>query len=73
MKRIDGFEDDPPLPSGVKCFGGSRSGKKSAMGHFRGLLLSNQTHCSTSDAETQLFKKAPGVGAFLSCMGHCVL
>jgi IS5 family transposase len=36
-------------------------------------LLSNQTHRSTSDDEARLFKKAPGVGAFLSFMGHCVM
>jgi hypothetical protein len=34
---------------------------------------SNQTHRSTSDDEARLFKKAPGVGAFLSFMGHCVM
>jgi transposase len=37
------------------------------------LLLSNQTNRSSSDAEARLIKKAPGVGAFLSFMGHCVM
>jgi hypothetical protein len=57
-----------------KGFGGSVSaGKKRAKGDFCGLLLSNQTHRSTSDGEARLYKKAPGVGAFLSFMGHCVM
>lgn len=56
----------------AKGFGGNASGKKRAKGDFRGLRLSNQTHRSSSVAEAQLFKKAPGVGAFLSFMGHCV-
>jgi hypothetical protein len=73
LERIDGLDDGPPPPSGGKGFGGSNSGKKRAKGDFRGLLLSNQTHRSTSDDETRLFKKAPGVGAFLSFMGHCVM
>jgi hypothetical protein len=60
-------------PSLSKGFGGASSGKKRAKGDFRGLLLSNQTHRSTSDDEARLFKKAPGVGAFLSFMGHCVM
>ena len=73
LKRIDGLNDDPPPPGNGKGFGGHASGKKRAKGDFRGLLLSNQTHRSTSDGEAQLFKKAPGVGAFLSFMGHCVM
>jgi hypothetical protein len=61
-------------PSGGKGFGSSTSaGKKRAKGDFRGLLLSNQTHRSSSDGEARLFKKAPGVGAFLSFMGHRVM
>lgn len=73
LERIDGLDDGPPPPSGGKGFGGTTSGKKRAKGDFRGLLLSNQTHRSTSDGEARLFKKAPGVGAFLSFMGHCVM
>jgi transposase len=73
LERIDGLDDDPPPPSGGKGFGGSSSGTKRAKGDFRGLLLSNQTHRSTSDGEARLFKKAQGVGAFLSFMGHCVM
>lgn len=46
---------------------------KRAKGDFRGLLLSNQTHCSSSDGEARLFKKAPGVGVFLSFLGHCLM
>ena len=74
LKRIDGLDDGPPPPSGSKGFGTpSTSAKKRAKGDFRGLLLSNQTHRSTSDDEARLFTKAPGVGAFLSFMGHCVM
>ena len=73
LERIDGPDDDPPPPSSGKGFGGNASGKKRAKGDFRGLLLSNQTHRSISDGEARLFKKAPGVGAFLSFMGHCVM
>ena len=71
LERIDGLDDDPPPPSCAQGFGGSTpAGKTRAKGDFRGLLLSNQTHCSTSDGETRLFKKAPGVVAYLSFMGH---
>jgi hypothetical protein len=58
---------------GGNGFGGGSGGKKRAKGDFRDLLLSNQTHRSSSDGEARLFKKAPGVGAFLSFMGHCVM
>jgi hypothetical protein len=73
LERNDGLDDDPTPPSGGRGFGGSSSGKKRAKGDFRGLLVSNQTHRSTSDNEGRLFKKAPGGGAFLSFMGHCVM
>jgi len=74
LERVDGLDDGPPPPSGGNGFGSSATGgKKRAKGDFRGLLLSNQTHLSTSDGEARLFKKAPGVGAFLSFMGHCVM
>ena len=74
LKRIDGLDDGPPPPSGGNEFGSSPTGgKKRASGDFRGLLLSNQTHRSTSDGEARLFMKAPGVGAFLSFMGHGVM
>jgi len=74
LEWIDGLDDDPPPPAGGKGFGGSTpAGKARAKGDIRGLLLSNQTHRSISDAEARLFKKAPGVGAFLSFMGHCVM
>ncbi len=73
LERIDGLDDDAPPPSGGRGFGGLSSGSKRAKGDFRGLLLSNQTHRSTGDDEARLFKKAPGVGAVLSFMGHCVM
>ena len=73
LERIGGIDDDLPPPSSGKGFGGDNGGEKRAQGDFRGLLLSNQTHRSSSDGEARLFKKAPGVGAFLSFMGHCVM
>ena len=74
LERIDGLDDGPPPPSGGNGFGSSATGgKKRTKGDFRGLLLSNQTHRSTSNGEARLFKKASGVGAFLSFMGHCVM
>jgi hypothetical protein len=54
-------------------FGVSSNGTKRGKGDFSGLLLVNKTQRSTSDAEYRLFKKNPGVGAFLSFMGHCVM
>jgi len=48
LERIDGLDDGPPPPSGGKGFGGNTSGKKRAKGDFRGLLLSNQTHRSST-------------------------
>jgi transposase len=73
LERIDGLDDGLPPPSSGKGFGGGGSSEKRAKGDFRGLLLSNQTHRSSSDGEARLFKKAPGVGAFLSFMGHCLM
>jgi hypothetical protein len=73
LERIDGLDDSPPPASDGQEFSGNGSGKKRAKGDFSGLLLSNQTHRSSSDGEARLFKKAPGVGAFLSFMGHCVM
>ena len=73
LERIDGIDDELPPPSGGMGFGCASADKKRAKGDFRGLLLSNQTHRSSSDDEARLFKKAPGVGAFLSFMGHCVM
>jgi hypothetical protein len=73
LERIDGLDDGPPPPNGGKGFGGGDGGKKRIKGDFRGLLLSNQTHRFTSDDEARLFKRASGVRAFLSFMGHCVM
>jgi hypothetical protein len=73
LEWVDGLGDELPPPSGGKGFGSSNSGKKRAKGDFLGLLLSNQTHRSSSDDEARLFKKAPAAGAFLSFMGHCVM
>ena len=74
LERIDGFDDYPPPPSGGRGFGGTASaGARRAKGDFRGLLLSNQTHRSSADSKARLFKNAPGVGGFLSFMGHCVM
>jgi IS5 family transposase len=37
------------------------------------MLLSNQTHRSSSDGEARLFRKSGGTGAFLSHLGHCLM
>ena len=74
LERIDGSDDDPPPPSGGKGFGGTAGKeKKRARGDFSGLLLSNQTHRSSSDEEARLFRKSGGTGAFLSYLGHCLM
>jgi hypothetical protein len=73
LERIDGG-DDPPPPSGGNGFGSEPAkGKKRAKGDFRGLLLSNQTHRSSSDAEARLFRKSGGTGAYLSYLGPCLM
>jgi hypothetical protein len=74
LERIEGMDADPPPPSGGKGFGTpATTAKKRAKSDFHGLLLSKPTHRSKTDDEARLFKKAPGVGAFLSFMGHCVM
>ncbi len=74
LERIDGSDDDPTPPSGGNGFGsGGGKGRKRAKGDFRGLLLSNQTHRSSSDGEARLFRKSGGTGAFLSYLGHCLM
>jgi transposase len=73
LERINGTDDDPPPPCGGHGFGSAPAkGKKRAKGDFRGLLLSNQTHRSSSDGEARLFRKSGGTGAFLSYLGHCL-
>ncbi len=63
LERIDGSDDDPPPPSYGKGFGsGDGKGKKRAKGDFRGLLLSNQTHRSSTDGEARLFRKSNSTG-----------
>jgi transposase len=74
LERIDGIDDNPPPPSGGNGFGStSAKGRKRAKGDFRGLLLSNQTHRSSSDPEARLFRKSNSTGAFLSYLGHCLM
>lgn len=74
LERIDGSDDEPPPPSGGHGFGSAPvKGKKRAKGDFRGLLLSNQTHRSSSDGEARLFRKSGGTGAYLSYLGHCLM
>ncbi len=75
LERIDGTDDDePPPPSGGHGFGSTPAKrKKRAKGDFRGLLLSNQTHRSSSDGEARLFRKSGGTGAYLSYLGHCLM
>jgi transposase len=74
LERIEGIDDDPPPSSGGNGFGSAPGKqKKRARGDFRGLLLSNQTHRSSSDGEARLFRKSGGTGAFLSYLGHCLM
>jgi len=74
LERIDGSDDEPPPPGGGNGFGtAAAKGKKRAKGDFRGLLLSNQTHRSSSDGEARLFRKSGGTGAYLSYLGHCLM
>ena len=40
---------------------------------FRGEKRSNATHVSTTDPEARLYKKSPGTGAMLCCMGHALM
>jgi transposase len=71
LERIDETDDDPPPPSGGNGFGSAPAKrKKRAKGDFRGLLLSNQTHRSSSDPEARLFRKSNSTGTFLSYLGH---
>jgi hypothetical protein len=39
----------------------------------RGLLLSNQTHRSSSVGEARLIRKPNSTGSFLSYLGHCLM
>jgi IS5 family transposase len=72
LERIDGSDDEPPSSSGGNGFGSAPAkGKKRAKGDFRGLLLSNQTHRSSSDGEARLFRKSNSTGAYLSYLCHC--
>jgi len=74
LERIQGIDDDPPPPRGGMGFGGTTGkGEKRAKGDFRGLLLSNQTHRSSTDGEARLFRKSSSTGAFLSYLGHCLM
>uniref|UniRef100_UPI001C240695 IS5 family transposase n=1 Tax=Synechococcus sp. CCY 9618 TaxID=2815602 RepID=UPI001C240695 len=74
LERIDGIDDDPSPPSSGHGFGSTPAqGKKRAKGDFRGLLLSNQTHRSSSDGEARLFRKSNSTGAYLSYLGHCLM
>ena len=74
LERSDGLNDRPSPPSGGNVFASSGTGsQRHAKGDFHCLLHSNQTNRSTSDRETRLFRKAPGVGALLSFMGHGIV
>ena len=67
LERIDGSDDESPPPSGGNGFGpGPAKGKKRAKGDFRGLLLSNQTHRSSSVGEERLFGRSGDTGAYLT-------
>ena len=40
---------------------------------FRGEKRSNATHVSTTDPGARLYKKSPGTGALLCCMGRALM
>ena len=74
LERIDGTGDDPPpLRGGNVIRSAPAKGKTRVKGDFRGLLLSNQTHRSSSDEEARLFRTSNSTGAYLSYLGHCLM
>lgn len=40
---------------------------------FKGAKQSNTTHASTTDPDARCYKKSPGTGAILCCMGHALM
>jgi hypothetical protein len=69
-----GWDDEPPPPSGNGGFASAPAKEKQrAKGIFRGLLLSNQAHRSSSDGVARLYCKSGGTGVFLSYLGHCLM
>jgi hypothetical protein len=74
LNRIDGQEDPPPPPAAPgEGFGAPKEGKKRAKGDFRGVRLSNETHCSNTDPETLLAHKSKAHPAQLSYRGHVLM
>jgi hypothetical protein len=70
-ERIDGEEDPPPPASGPgEGFGAPKPGKKRAKGDFRGIQLSNKTHCSSVDPDALLARKSNAHPAQPSYRGH---
>ena len=50
--------------------GGHRRSGRNTERDFHGEKRSNDTHCSTTDPDARLFRKAAGQKAKLCCMGH---
>jgi len=74
LERIDGQDDPPPPPSGPgEGFGQPKVGKKRAKGDFRGVKLSNDTHCSSTDPEALLARKSKVHPALPSYRGHVLM
>ena len=57
---------DGPPPSGPP-------GPKNAQPDFKGKRRSNETHASTSDPDSRLYRKSPNTGAELCYMGHVLM
>ena len=60
-------------PMLAKVLEESMAGRSAPSATSAACCFSKQAHRSSSDDEARLFKKAPGVGAFLSFMGHCFM
>ncbi len=74
LERIDG-QDDPPPPTSRpgKGFGAPKPGRKRAKGDFRGIKLSNETHCSGRDPDALLCRKSKANPALPSYRGHALM
>lgn len=73
LERTDGIDDDPTLTSVGNGFSSTPAKvQKRSNGDFKGLRLSKQTHCSSSDSGARRFRKSNGNGAFFNYPDHCL-
>ncbi len=66
-EKDDGDDDGTPSPQG-----GPRRKSRNEPVDFRGQARVNDTHRSTTDPESRLYRKSSGVGAFLSHAMHAL-